>query len=268
MNLFGPLVQARLLPPSRYVSNKRIRNELKHRRFWLVLYVTKRIFCVRPQAQEVHEKLRSWLKTNVSEAVANSVRIIYGGLCHQPCVFSVPLSSSAHVSILLFRFGDWWYLQRARCPEGHGRFPRGRSLPEARVYWHYQCQGINLTASYEWDHIRSIRFQSITWCSSLFVQSTCAMMSFSCCPLFLSLGILILQRDKLTHSLYCTETTCVCTNCHTKCSIVFLAVSVRLYLKSLQKLCERCPGSCQSKVFFFFLITLVSLCVTMMFSGF
>ncbi|KAI3361162.1 hypothetical protein L3Q82_013353 [Scortum barcoo] len=31
------------------------------------------------QAQEVHEKLRAWLKTNVSEAVANSVRIIYGG---------------------------------------------------------------------------------------------------------------------------------------------------------------------------------------------
>ncbi|XP_074539587.1 triosephosphate isomerase B [Halichoeres trimaculatus] len=31
------------------------------------------------QAQEVHEKLRGWLKTNVSEAVANSVRIIYGG---------------------------------------------------------------------------------------------------------------------------------------------------------------------------------------------
>uniref|UniRef100_V9KUX9 Triosephosphate isomerase n=2 Tax=Callorhinchus TaxID=7866 RepID=V9KUX9_CALMI len=31
------------------------------------------------QAQEVHEKLRLWLKENVSEAVANSVRIIYGG---------------------------------------------------------------------------------------------------------------------------------------------------------------------------------------------
>ncbi|XP_020783592.1 triosephosphate isomerase B [Boleophthalmus pectinirostris] len=31
------------------------------------------------QAQEVHEKLRGWLKANVSEAVANSVRIIYGG---------------------------------------------------------------------------------------------------------------------------------------------------------------------------------------------
>ncbi|XP_065142073.1 triosephosphate isomerase A [Paramisgurnus dabryanus] len=31
------------------------------------------------QAQEVHEKLRGWLKTNVSDAVADSVRIIYGG---------------------------------------------------------------------------------------------------------------------------------------------------------------------------------------------
>ncbi|CAL8258163.1 unnamed protein product [Boreogadus saida] len=31
------------------------------------------------QAQEVHDKLRAWVKTNVSEAVANSVRIIYGG---------------------------------------------------------------------------------------------------------------------------------------------------------------------------------------------
>lgn len=35
--------------------------------------------CMISQAQEVHEKLREWLKTNVSEAVANSVRIIYGG---------------------------------------------------------------------------------------------------------------------------------------------------------------------------------------------
>lgn len=31
------------------------------------------------QAQEVHEKLRGWLKSNVSEAVAQSTRIIYGG---------------------------------------------------------------------------------------------------------------------------------------------------------------------------------------------
>jgi triosephosphate isomerase len=30
------------------------------------------------QAQEVHAVLRSWLKTNVSAAVAESVRIIYG----------------------------------------------------------------------------------------------------------------------------------------------------------------------------------------------
>ncbi|NP_001080476.1 triosephosphate isomerase [Xenopus laevis] len=31
------------------------------------------------QAQEVHKKLREWVKTNVSEGVAQSVRIIYGG---------------------------------------------------------------------------------------------------------------------------------------------------------------------------------------------
>lgn len=31
------------------------------------------------QAQEVHEKLRGWLKSNVSDAVAQSARIIYGG---------------------------------------------------------------------------------------------------------------------------------------------------------------------------------------------
>lgn len=31
------------------------------------------------QAQEVHEKLRGWLKSNVSDAVAQSARITYGG---------------------------------------------------------------------------------------------------------------------------------------------------------------------------------------------
>ncbi|XP_039619729.1 triosephosphate isomerase B [Polypterus senegalus] len=31
------------------------------------------------QAQEVHEKLRKWFKTNISEDVAKSIRIIYGG---------------------------------------------------------------------------------------------------------------------------------------------------------------------------------------------
>ncbi|XP_031794121.1 triosephosphate isomerase isoform X1 [Sarcophilus harrisii] len=31
------------------------------------------------QAQEVHEKLRSWLKTHVSEPVSQAIRIIYGG---------------------------------------------------------------------------------------------------------------------------------------------------------------------------------------------
>jgi len=31
------------------------------------------------QAQEVHAALRKWLKENVSEAVSNDTRIIYGG---------------------------------------------------------------------------------------------------------------------------------------------------------------------------------------------
>ncbi|XP_067881232.1 triosephosphate isomerase-like [Heterodontus francisci] len=31
------------------------------------------------QAQEIHEKIRKWVKENVSEAVASCVRIIYGG---------------------------------------------------------------------------------------------------------------------------------------------------------------------------------------------
>ena len=31
------------------------------------------------QAQEVHQQLRDWLKTNVSADVAESTRIIYGG---------------------------------------------------------------------------------------------------------------------------------------------------------------------------------------------
>ncbi len=31
------------------------------------------------QAQEVHEKLRAWLKSKISEKVANETRIIYGG---------------------------------------------------------------------------------------------------------------------------------------------------------------------------------------------
>lgn len=39
----------------------------------------KRFLCLCVQAQEVHEKLRAWLRANVSDHVADSVRIIYGG---------------------------------------------------------------------------------------------------------------------------------------------------------------------------------------------
>lgn len=44
---------------------------------------------VRVQAQEVHEKLRAWLRANVSDDVADSVRIIYGGQRPQNDIFSL-----------------------------------------------------------------------------------------------------------------------------------------------------------------------------------
>ena len=34
------------------------------------------------QAQEVHHYLRQWLKDNVSQAVADNTRIIYGGITY------------------------------------------------------------------------------------------------------------------------------------------------------------------------------------------
>jgi len=36
--------------------------------------------CTTEQAQEIHEFIREWLKTNMSEEVANKTRILYGGL--------------------------------------------------------------------------------------------------------------------------------------------------------------------------------------------
>lgn len=38
---------------------------------------------MKSQAQEVHDKLRKWLSANVSDDVAKSVRIIYGGQSQQ-----------------------------------------------------------------------------------------------------------------------------------------------------------------------------------------
>ncbi|KAH0512264.1 Triosephosphate isomerase [Microtus ochrogaster] len=39
--------------------------------------ITEKVF-KQTKAQEVHEKLQGWLKSNVSDAVAQSTRIIYG----------------------------------------------------------------------------------------------------------------------------------------------------------------------------------------------
>lgn len=40
------------------------------------------------QAQEVHNKLRKWISGKVSESVANSLRIIYGGKFALDCLVS------------------------------------------------------------------------------------------------------------------------------------------------------------------------------------
>lgn len=66
------------------------------------------------QAQEVHEKLRGWVKANVSEAVANSVRIIYGGwlglLSHTQSLFLMYQTASHLFALLPLRICDRWYL--------------------------------------------------------------------------------------------------------------------------------------------------------------
>lgn len=78
MSLFGPLALGKLHRPSRYTRAERIRTWmfLKHVPWF---HVPQWLFLLFLQAQEVHDKLRQWMKANVSEAVANSVRIIYGG---------------------------------------------------------------------------------------------------------------------------------------------------------------------------------------------
>lgn len=56
------------------------------------------------QAQEVHEKLRGWLKSHVSDAVAQSTRIIYGGESEETfqgrkCLVSLPVAAVVHHSL-------------------------------------------------------------------------------------------------------------------------------------------------------------------------
>lgn len=54
----------------------------------------------------------------------------------------------------------------------------------------------------------------------IFIQSIRVMLSFPPFPLFFLVYLVIKKRDKLTRTLYCTETriACVHTNFHTKCS--------------------------------------------------
>lgn len=70
----------------------------------ILLFNPLNAFSLSSQAQEVHEKLRGWLKTHVSEAVANSVRIIYGGQSvKSACIVSFYfLSISVHECVVFF----------------------------------------------------------------------------------------------------------------------------------------------------------------------
>lgn len=96
------------------------------------------------QAQEVHEKLRAWIRANVSDDVADSLRIIYGG--QRGCslnfnVFLMCISLISHHHIIISpssRLRDGSELQRAGVPGRRGRLPGGRSLTETRVHRHHQ----------------------------------------------------------------------------------------------------------------------------------
>lgn len=62
------------------------------------------VSCVVLQAQEVHEKLRGWLKSHVSDAVAQSTRIIYGGESEvtfqgRKCSVSLPVAAVVYHSL-------------------------------------------------------------------------------------------------------------------------------------------------------------------------
>lgn len=52
---------------------------MKAARVHICLELAALCVCVRVQAQEVHGKLRAWLRVNVSDDVADSLRLIYGG---------------------------------------------------------------------------------------------------------------------------------------------------------------------------------------------
>lgn len=234
MSLFGPLAPARLRPPSRYVNN----SQKTVRKFWAgSLCNQARVLCATSGSGGSRE----------AEGLAQDQRIWGGGqLCEDHLWRSVPPST------WIFSFTSSPQLCSRVCSASQVRWlvvPAKSSLPRrtwtASSWVEPPSSQSLLTLSTprhkNWPLATSeTTFRAFSFSPSLsvlpffLVTSTCAMMPFPYSPLFTPLAYLvILQRDKLTHSLYCTETR-VCPNCHTKCSIV-LAVSLRLYLKSLQK---------------------------------
>lgn len=96
--------------------------------------------------------------------------------------FSLPVSWLCLYICLVFRLCDRCYLQRAGCPEGRWRFPRGRSLPQTRVYWNHQRQGINLWRLQQ-DQFHHPSLSALSPLP-LVIQSIHVMMSFAPFPLF------------------------------------------------------------------------------------
>ena len=186
-----------------------------------------------PQAQEVHDKLRQWVKTNVSEEVAKSVRIIYGGMSsrfhwqnlhsHVFLFFSsilfvscVLIMCSDHVFCPDLRFRDRWHLQGAGFTEGRRWLLGGRSRPQARVCWHHQRQCVKKPGSIDGTTPRS-EASSIQMTTRFLypyysAHSTCPPPLFywkylcddviSC---FFSYFCCWKKRDRLTQAQYSTE---------------------------------------------------------------
>lgn len=179
-----------------------------------------------PQAQEVHEKLRDWLKTNVSEAVANSVRIIYGGLCDQARFCISSFSSSLQLcSRLSSAFQVLWPVllakssppRRTLMVSSWAELPSSQNLLTLSTPRHKNWQlAIRQTTFRAFGFSPSLSALSLPFLFKVLVQ-WCHFPILLC----FFFPLVYLERDKMTHSLYCTETRQpVCTNHHTKCSVL------------------------------------------------